>query len=80
MRRVGVLPALLDPAVGVVESISETESVLVTGADSLDTIAAYIGMLGMDFTVEAPAELRDLLRTYAERYTRAAATDGRLEP
>ena len=55
-----------------VESVSERESVLVTGADSLKTIAAYIGMLGMDFTVESPAELRPLLRAYAERYTRAA--------
>lgn len=64
--------ARINPAVGVVESISETESVLVTGADSLDTIAAYIGMLGMDFTVESPDDLRPLLRTYAERYLRAA--------
>ncbi|WP_448809012.1 helix-turn-helix transcriptional regulator [Agromyces bauzanensis] len=64
--------ARINPAVGVVEDVSDTESVLVTGADSLDTIAAYIGMLGMDFTVESPAELRQLLRTYAERYVRAA--------
>ena len=54
-------------------------SVLVTGADSLDTIAAYIGMLGMDFTVESPAELRELLRIYSDRYARAAA-GGRLKP
>ncbi|GAA1504380.1 hypothetical protein GCM10009761_02600 [Agromyces terreus] len=44
-----------------------------TGADSLDTVAAYIGMLGMDFTVESPPELRDLLGVYADRYRRAAA-------
>lgn len=62
----------INPAVGVVEAVSDTESVLVTGADSLDTLAAYIGMLGMDFTVESPAELRELLRTYSERYARAA--------
>lgn len=68
----GAVLARINPTVGVVESISERESVLVTGADSLDTIAAYIGMLGMDFTVESPAELRPLLRTYAERYLRAA--------
>lgn len=59
-------------AVGVVEAVSDSESVLVTGADSLDTIAAYIGMLGMDFTVESPDELRALLLTYSERYARAA--------
>ncbi len=66
--------ARINPAVGVVEAVSDDESVLVTGADSLDTIAAYIGMLGMDFTVESPAELVPLLRTLSERYARAAAT------
>lgn len=64
--------ARINPAVGVVEAVSETESVLVTGADSLDTVAAYIGMLGMDFTVESPEELRGVLRAYAARYVRAA--------
>jgi predicted DNA-binding transcriptional regulator YafY len=62
----------INPTVGVVEAVSESTSVLVTGADSLDTIAAYIGMLGMDFTVESPVELRHVLRTYSERYARAA--------
>lgn len=62
----------IHPAVGIVEEVSAHESVLLTGADSLDTVAAYIGMLGMDFTVESPPELGDLLRVYAERYVRAA--------
>ncbi len=30
---------------------------LVTGADSYEMIAVYIGMLGLDFEVTAPAEL-----------------------
>jgi predicted DNA-binding transcriptional regulator YafY len=64
--------ARINPTVGVVEAVSDAESVLVTGADSLDTIAAYIGMLNMDFTVESPPELAPLLRTYARRYARAA--------
>jgi predicted DNA-binding transcriptional regulator YafY len=64
----------IHPAVGVVESVSDNECVLLTGADSMDTVAAYIGMLGMDFTVESPDELRSLLRSYAERYLRAAGT------
>jgi predicted DNA-binding transcriptional regulator YafY len=63
--------ARINPTVGVVEAVSDSTSVLVTGADSLETIAAYIGMLGMDFSVESPSELRELLRTYAERYARA---------
>jgi len=65
----------IHPAVGVVEAVSGTESLLLTGADSLDTVAAYIGMLGMDFTVEEPAELRSLLRVYARRYLQAAGAD-----
>ncbi len=64
--------ARINPAVGVVEANPDGTSVLVTGADSLDTIGAYIGMLGMDFTVESPPELRPLLRTLSERYARAA--------
>lgn len=61
----------IHPAVGMVESISADECVLLSGADSLDTLAAYIGMLGMDFVVESPDELRPVLRTYAARYLRA---------
>jgi predicted DNA-binding transcriptional regulator YafY len=61
----------INPAVGVVEAVTETTSILATGADSLETVAAYIGMLGMDFTVESPVELRALLHVLAERYARA---------
>jgi hypothetical protein len=64
--------ARINPTVGVVEAVSDDESVLVTGADSLDTIGAYIGMLGMDFTIESPPELAPLLRTLSDRYARAA--------
>lgn len=62
----------INPAVGVVEAIDERSSVLVTGADSLETIAVYSGMLGMDFTVDAPPELRDHLRRLAGIYARAS--------
>jgi len=61
----------IHPAVGIVEPISAHECVLLSGADSLDTLAAYIGMLGMDFVVESPDALRPVLRTYAARYLRA---------
>jgi predicted DNA-binding transcriptional regulator YafY len=69
--------AVLDrihPGVGVVEEVSDTQSVLVTGADSIPTIAAFIGMLGMDFSVESPDELRAELRRQGERYLRAAGS------
>lgn len=63
--------ARINPAVGVVEPIDDEHCVLVTGADSLDTVAVYIGMLMMDFTVESPAELILRLRLLSERYARA---------
>ncbi|MGK9219607.1 MULTISPECIES: helix-turn-helix transcriptional regulator [unclassified Microbacterium] len=65
--------ARINPAVGVVEPLDEHRCVLVTGADSLDTVAVYIGMLMMDFTVESPPELIPRLQALSERYARAVA-------
>ena len=65
--------ARIHHAVGVVEPRGDDACVLFTGADSLDTVAAYVGMLRMDFTVESPAELVPLLRAIAARYDRAVA-------
>lgn len=65
--------ARINPAVGVVEPIDDAHCVLVTGADSLDTVAVYIGMLMMDFTVESPPELLPRLQLLSERYARAVA-------
>ena len=48
-----------------------TTCVLVTGADSLDTIAAYIGMLGLEFRVTEPPELVEHLAELAGRYRRS---------
>lgn len=63
----------INAAVGVVESIDESTSVLVTGADSLEIIAVYIGMLGLDFRVTEPFELVEHLRIVGSRYMRAIA-------
>jgi len=68
--------ARINPAVGTVEPLNERQSVLVTGADSIATLAVYIGMLGMDFTVTEPADLVGELRTVSERYARAISTLG----
>ncbi|MCG3749346.1 YafY family protein [Amycolatopsis sp. Poz14] len=65
--------ARINPTVGVVEPLDEHQCVLVTGADSLDTVAVYIGMLMMDFTVESPPDLIPRLRLLSERYGRAVA-------
>jgi hypothetical protein len=43
----------------------------IQGADAVETVAVYIGMLGLDFTVTEPAELLVYLTRVAERYARA---------
>ena len=58
-------------AVGIVESVDDNTCVLVTGADSLEVIAVYIGMLGLDFHVDGPPALVEHLRTVGERYLSA---------
>ncbi|MCR1782787.1 WYL domain-containing protein [Nocardioides carbamazepini] len=65
--------ARINPAVGVVESRPDGRSVLVTGGDSLEIVAVWIGMLGLDFTVESPAALVDHLQVLAARYAGAVA-------
>ncbi|TDC52628.1 WYL domain-containing protein [Jiangella ureilytica] len=67
--------ARINPTVGVVESVDESTCVLVTGADSLEIIAVYIGMLGLDFRVTEPPGLVEHLRVLGERYRRAIPAD-----
>jgi predicted DNA-binding transcriptional regulator YafY len=61
----------INPTVGAVAPIDDDSCLLLTGADSLDTVAAYIGMLQMDFTVESPPELIPALAAIARRYERS---------
>lgn len=63
--------ARINPTVGVVETVDDEHCVLVTGADSIEMIAVYIGLLGLDFHVTEPPELVAELRRLAERYDRA---------
>jgi predicted DNA-binding transcriptional regulator YafY len=65
--------ARINPAVGTVEPLPDGRSVLVTGGDSLEIVAVWIGMLGLDFTVQEPTELIGHLRLLAQRYARASA-------
>ena len=58
-------------AVGIVEPVDDTTCVLITGAESLEVVAVYIGMLGLDFHVTAPPALVEHLRLIGERYLRA---------
>lgn len=63
--------ARINPAVGTVEPYDENRCVLVTGGDSLEVVAVWIGMLGLDFTVSEPPELVRHLEQLARRYQRA---------
>lgn len=68
--------ARINPAVGTVEAIGDTESVLVTGGDSVEVVAVWISMLGLDFSVTEPPELVDNLRALSLRYARAIGDTG----
>jgi len=63
--------ARINPAVGTVEPRDDGTSVLVTGGDSLETVAVWIGMLGLDFTVREPQGLVDHLALLSRRYAAA---------
>jgi predicted DNA-binding transcriptional regulator YafY len=58
----------IGPWVGTVEPIDESTCVLDAGANSMETMAVYLGMLDADFTVTEPRELVDHVRRLAERY------------
>jgi predicted DNA-binding transcriptional regulator YafY len=66
-----VVAARINPAVGVVEAIDDRSCVLATGADSVQTVAVYLGLLDLDFDVSEPPELIARLRMLAGRYQRA---------
>gem|GEM_PF-2075891 len=63
--------ARINPAVGVVEAVDEHTCALATGADSVDTVAVYLGLFDADFEVTEPPELVERLRVLADRYQRA---------
>jgi predicted DNA-binding transcriptional regulator YafY len=61
----------IPPGVGLLEAIDERTCVLDTGAETLDTLAVYLGMLGVDFEVSEPPDLVEHVRKLADRYRRA---------
>lgn len=64
--------ARINPAVGVVSPLGPSTCEPSTGAETLDELAVYLGLLGVGFTVTSPPELVAHLRDLAARY--AAAT------
>jgi predicted DNA-binding transcriptional regulator YafY len=67
-----VIAARIPPTVGALEAIDENTCLLQTGANSLEVLAGYLAMIGVDFEVREPAELIDQVRALAERFRRAA--------
>ena len=61
----------ITPTVGVVETVDEDHCVLVTGAETIEMVAVWIGLLGLDFHVDEPPELVAHVRTLAQRYAAA---------
>jgi len=62
----------IPPAVGLLQAVDARTCVLDTGADTLDTLAVYLSMLGVDFEVSEPPDLVEHIRKLADRYSRAA--------
>jgi predicted DNA-binding transcriptional regulator YafY len=66
------LAARFGPWLGTITAVDEASCILETGADNLEMLAAYLGLLGVDFSVSEPPELVTAIRALAARY--AAAT------
>jgi predicted DNA-binding transcriptional regulator YafY len=56
---------------GTVTALDDHTCLLETGAESVESLAVYLGMLGADFTVTDPPELIVQLRALAARYAGA---------
>lgn len=55
-------------AAGALEEIDANTCLLETGSHSLDTLAVYLALAGMDFEVREPAELIERLRELERRF------------
>jgi predicted DNA-binding transcriptional regulator YafY len=60
------------PWMGTITPIDQTSCTLTTGAERLEDLAVYLGMLGAEFRVTEPPELVAQLRVLAARYAAAA--------
>jgi predicted DNA-binding transcriptional regulator YafY len=70
---VEVIAVRVPPWGGVLEAAGPDACVLRTAAESLEWAALFVGVLGVDFEVLEPEELRDCVRVLGERFARAAA-------
>jgi predicted DNA-binding transcriptional regulator YafY len=59
------------PTSGLLEGMDAHRCRLYTGSNSLDALAVYVGLIGVDFEVHEPPELVEHIRTLAGRLGRA---------
>ena len=59
--------------VGTVEAIDDRTCILEAGANSVETMTVYLGMLDADFSVTEPPELVEYVRRLASRYGASTA-------
>ena len=64
----------ITPAGGLLTPIDEATCILETGGDSMLNLVGYLTSLDVPFEVLEPPELRDLLRSLADRYRAATET------
>jgi predicted DNA-binding transcriptional regulator YafY len=62
----------ISPAAGALESVDARSCLLHTGAPSLDALAVWMALLGVDFEIREPPAARAHLRRLGERAFRAA--------
>lgn len=67
-----VVRADIAPTIGVVTPLDQDTCELVTGSNSLDEVALYVGLIGHEFVVHEPPELCEHMATLSSRLSRAA--------
>ncbi|WP_162470785.1 helix-turn-helix transcriptional regulator [Saccharothrix deserti] len=58
------------------ERIDDERTLLTVGAPALEELGPWIAMIGVDFEVESPEELKQHLRALGERFLRASGQGG----
>ncbi|HXJ20165.1 MAG TPA: YafY family protein [Polyangia bacterium] len=62
----------VSPSAGILETVDAKRCLLHAGAPSLDALAVWMSLLGVDFDIRDPPEAREHLRRLAARAARAA--------
>ncbi|GAA2232851.1 YafY family protein [Streptomyces amakusaensis] len=70
---------VVGPSDGVVEPIDAHSCLLTTGATSVEVMVIHVMLMGVDFDVVEPPELKDSLRVVRDRFSRALAEPGTVD-